>query len=93
VRTMSPPTSASVERIDQSEATDDPIEFDEEEETSLDADDWWRKIPSHAIAEPMSVSDLLKLGNKILVFLSLLSHSIAVGDKVLLFSQVNHEDD
>jgi hypothetical protein len=81
---------------------EDLTNFDEEEDNSTDADNWWRNFPSGSV-DKGTHAEILKLGNKVgrhssslpppqlsqvLMFLLLLGNSVESGEKVLLFSQV-----
>jgi hypothetical protein len=39
--------------------------FDEEEDTSNDADNWWRKIPGDQTVDRLTNAEILSLGNKV----------------------------
>ena len=56
--------------------------------------DWWRnqvgrgRLDNAASISGLSSDNILRLGNKMIMFLTILTEAIKVGDKVVLFSQV-----
>jgi hypothetical protein len=86
--------STKISNVEMVKKSDSVIpKSDSENKTSIHTHEWWY-IPPPAVNSAstngvtFSDSEFVHLGGKVVLFLSLLAESIAIGDKMVIFSQV-----